>query len=153
MSGRFTAPPNSSYCLIVDDEPALRQVLVQLMRRDGFPCLEAGDGEAALAALGCHDVSLVMSDLRMPKLDGLGLLTQIRRRWPDTAVVVITAVADVEAAVRALAGGVLNHPTKPFHVEEIRARVVLALEKRRLVLDNRCYQGALAGAGDAPGAA
>src|SRR4051812_50124372 len=85
MSGRFTAPPNSSYCLIVDDEPALRQVLVQLMRRDGFTCLEAGDGEEALAALERHDVSLVMSDLRMPKLDGLGLLTQIRRRWAATA--------------------------------------------------------------------
>jgi len=140
MSGRFTAPPSTPYCLIVDDEPALRQVLVQLMRRDGFTCLEAGDGEEALVALERHDVSLVLSDLRMPKLDGLALLTQIRRRWPDTAVVVITAVADVEVAVRALAAGAMDYLTKPFHLEEIRARVAQALEKRRLVLDNRGYQ-------------
>src|SRR3954447_26817866 len=143
MSGRFTAPPNSSYCLIVDDEPALRQVLVQLMRRDGFTCLEAGDGEEALAALERHDVSLVMSDLRMPKMDGLALLRQIRGRWPDTAAVMITAVADVEVAVSCLAVGAMDYLTKPFHLEEVRARVAQALEKRRLVLENRGYQESL----------
>jgi putative two-component system response regulator len=140
MPARLTPLPNSPHCLIVDDEPALRQVLMQLMRRDGFICLEAGDGEEALVALERHDVSLVMSDLRMPKLDGLGLLAQIRRRWPDTAVVVITAVADVEVAVSALASGAMDYLTKPFHLEELRARVAQALEKRRLLLDNRGYQ-------------
>ena len=65
---------SSPCCLIVDDEPALRQVLVHLMRSDGFTCIEAGDGEEALAALARHDVTLVLSDLQMPKLDGMGLL-------------------------------------------------------------------------------
>ncbi|MEO7457675.1 MAG: HD domain-containing phosphohydrolase [Gemmatimonadaceae bacterium] len=131
------------YCLIVDDEPRLRQVLVHLMRNDGFTCLEAGNGEEALAHLEVHTVTLVMSDLRMPKMDGLELLRRIRGRWPDTAVVMITAVADVEVAVSCLAIGAMDYLTKPFHLEEVRARVAQALEKRRLVVENRGYQESL----------
>ena len=134
-----TAP----YCLIVDDEPRLRQVLVHLMRNDGFTCLEAGNGEEALAHLEHHQVTLVMSDLRMPKMDGLELLRRVRGRWPDTAVVMITAVADVEVAVSCLAIGAMDYLTKPFHLEEVRARVAQALEKRRLVVENRGYQESL----------
>jgi putative two-component system response regulator len=130
-------------CLIVDDEPRLRQVLMHLMRNDGFQCLEAENGEEAIAVLEREPVTLVMSDLRMPKLDGLGLLREIRGRWPDTAVVMITAVADVEVAVSCLAVGAMDYLTKPFHLEEVRARVAQALEKRRLVLENRGYQESL----------
>ena len=130
-------------CLIVDDEPRLRQVLVHLMRNDGFTCLEAGNGEEALAHLEQQPMTLVMSDLRMPKMDGLELLRRVRGRWPDTAVVMITAVADVEVAVSCLAIGAMDYLTKPFHLEEIRARVAQALEKRRLVMENRGYQESL----------
>ncbi len=133
----------TQYCLIVDDEPRLRQVLVHLMRTDGFTCLEAGNGEEALAQLEQQTVTLVMSDLRMPKMDGLELLRRVRGRWPDTAVVMITAVADVEVAVSCLAIGAMDYLTKPFHLEEVRARVAQALEKRRLVMENRGYQETL----------
>jgi response regulator RpfG family c-di-GMP phosphodiesterase len=88
-------------------------------------------------------VTLVMSDLRMPKMDGLELLRHTRARWPDVAVVMITAVADVEAAVSCLAIGAMDYLTKPFHLEEVRARVDQALEKRRLVIENRGYQESL----------
>src|SRR5215208_1189252 len=97
--------PTTPYCLVVDDEPRLRQVLMHLMTSDGFACLEAGNGEEALAHLQRHPVTLVMSDLRMPTMDGLELLRQVRARWPDVAVVMITAVADVEIAVSCLAIG------------------------------------------------
>lgn len=133
----------TQYCLIVDDEPRLRQVLVHLMRNDGFTCLEAGNGAEALAQLEQQTVTLVMSDLRMPKMDGLELLRRVRGRWPDTAVVMITAVADVEVAVSCLAIGAMDYLTKPFHLEEVRARVAQALEKRRLVVENRGYQETL----------
>src|SRR3981081_3243636 len=133
-------PPS---CLCVDDEPRLRQVLVHLMRNDGFTCLEAGNGEEALVHLHRHPITLVMSDLRMPKMDGLELLRQTRARFPDVAVVMITAIADVEVAVSCLAIGAMDYLTKPFHLEEGRARVAQAREKRRLVMENRGYQESL----------
>jgi len=127
-------------CLVVDDEPRLRQVLLHLMRGEGFRCFEAADGAEALALLEQQPVTLVMSDLRMPRMDGIELLRQVRARWPDTAMVMITAVADVEVAVSCLAIGAMDYLTKPFHLEEVRARVAQALEKRRLILENREYQ-------------
>ena len=137
MNGR---PPDGPYCLIVDDEVRLRQILVHLMRGDGFQCIEAGNGVEALEQLERHEVMLIMSDLRMPKMDGIELLRQVRERYPDIATVMITAVSDVETAVKALSLGAMDYLTKPFHLEEVRARVDQALQKRRLVLENRDYQ-------------
>ena len=133
----------SPRCLVVDDEPRLRQVLVHLMQNDGFSCREAGNGAEALEVLQREAVPLVLSDLRMPQIDGIELLRQTRARYPDTAVVMITAVADVEVAVSCLAMGAMDYLTKPFHLEEVRARVSQALEKRRLILENREYQDRL----------
>jgi putative two-component system response regulator len=137
------ANASGQHCLVVDDEPRLRQVLAHLMRSDGFVVLEAGNGEEALAQLQLHPITLVMSDLRMPRMDGLELLRQVRARWPDVAVVMITAVADVEVAVSCLAIGAMDYLTKPFHLEEVRARVAQAMENRRLVIENRGYQESL----------
>ena len=143
LQGMTEATSAAPTCLVVDDEPRLRQVLVHLMKNDGFACMEAANGEEALALLRQHTVTLVMSDLRMPKMDGLELLRQIRGLYPDVAVVMITAVADVEVAVSCLAIGAMDYLTKPFHLEEVRARVAQALEKRRLVLENRGYHESL----------
>lgn len=136
MSALEAAP----YCLIVDDEPRLRQVMVHLMRGDGFQCIEAGNGFEALEQLEKYTVTLVLSDLRMPKMDGFELLRQIRDRFPDAAVVMITAVADVEIAVNCLAIGAADYVIKPYQLEDVRARVAQALEKRRLILENRAYR-------------
>lgn len=130
-------------CLIADDEPRLRQVLARLMRADGFECIQVGNGEEALAVLEQLPVMLVLTDLRMPHMDGIELLRHVRDRYPDTVVVMITAVAEVEMAVRALSIGATDYLTKPFHLEEVRARVEQALEKRRLRLENRDYHDRL----------
>jgi putative two-component system response regulator len=135
---RTAAPPME--CLIVDDEPRLRRVLVQLMESDGYRCREAGDGIEALARLDEAPVELILSDVRMPRMDGLDLLKHVRARWPDTAAVMVTAVADVEVGVACLGAGAMDYLTKPFHFEEVRARVKQALDKRRLILENRSYQ-------------
>ncbi|HEY7860074.1 MAG TPA: response regulator, partial [Gemmatimonadaceae bacterium] len=127
-------------CLVVDDEPRLRQALVRLMQGDGFTCLEAGSGVEALAVLKNEPVALVLSDMRMPAMDGQELLRQLRVGYPDIAVVMITAVAEVEVAVACLSLGAMDYITKPFVFEEVRARVAQALEKRRLLADNRDYQ-------------
>jgi response regulator RpfG family c-di-GMP phosphodiesterase len=137
------AEPTTSHCLIVDDEPRLRQVLVHLMRTGGFDCAEAANGEEAIAHLERHPAMLVITDLRMPKMDGIELLRQVRERWPDTAIVMITAVSDVDVAVSCLAMGAMDYLMKPFHLEEVRARVGQALDKRRLLIENRGYHESL----------
>jgi putative two-component system response regulator len=127
-------------CLIVDDEPRLRQAMVHLMRGDGFQCIEAANGLEAIEQLERHSVALMLSDLRMPKMDGLELLRETRKRFPDLAVVMITAVADVEVAVSCIAGGAADYVVKPYQLEDVRARVAQALDKRRLLLENRAYR-------------
>ena len=128
---------------MADDEAHLRRVLVRLMEGEGFTCHEAPNGRAALELLERVPATLVLSDLHMPELDGMGLLREVRERRPDTAIIMITAVADVATAVSALAVGAMDYLTKPFHVDEVRARVRQALEKRRLILENRGYQESL----------
>ena len=110
------------------------------MESHGFSCLEAPNGVDALEVLQRHIVPLVLTDLRMPKMDGVELLRHVRERYPDIAVVLITAVADVEVAVSCLGIGAMDYLTKPFHLDEVRARVSQALEKRRLIIENREYQ-------------
>ena len=129
--------------LVVDDEPRLRELMVRVLAREGFECRAAADGAAALRALDAWPAPLVMSDLRMPDVDGVELLRGVRQRHPDTAVVMVTAVADVDTAVRCLGMGAADYLTKPFHLDEVRARVRQALSRRRLVLDNRAHQRAL----------
>ena len=135
------SPASSApYCLIVDDEPRLRQVMAHLMRGDGFQCVEAANGIEALMLLETTPAILVLSDLRMPKMDGMELLRAIRARFPDIAVVMITAVADVEMAVSCLALGAGDYVVKPYQLEDVRARVSQALDKRRLLLENRAHR-------------
>jgi putative nucleotidyltransferase with HDIG domain len=126
-------------CLVVDDEPRLRRVLVRLLEQDGFTCQEAGSGVEALAIMEQEPAPLVISDLRMPQMDGVALLRELISRWPDTAVVMVTAVAEVESAVACLQLGALDYVGKPFHLDEVRARVMQALDKRRLLIENRDY--------------
>src|SRR5213596_2236933 len=134
-------PPFSGMrCLVVDDEPRLRRVLVRLLEGEGFACAEAGSGVEALQELAKGPVPLVISDLRMPEMDGVSLLREITTRWPETAVIVVTAVAEVESAVACLQLGALDYVAKPFHLDEVRARVTQALDKRRLILENRMFQ-------------
>ncbi len=130
----------SVHCLVVDDEPRLRRVLVRLLEGEGFTCREAGSGTEAMERMQEDPAPLVISDLRMPQMDGVTLLREILARWPDTAVIVVTAVAEVESAVACLQLGALDYVAKPFHLDEVRARVMQALDKRRLILENRSYQ-------------
>jgi response regulator RpfG family c-di-GMP phosphodiesterase len=135
MSGQ-----NGLACLVVDDEPRLRRVLVQLLESDGFEVREAGTGVEALQVMETHPAPLVISDLRMPQMDGQNLLRHLTQRWPDTAVIMVSAVADVDMAVKCLHLGALDYVSKPFNLEEVRARVDQALQRRRLKLDLKAYQ-------------
>jgi len=113
---------------------------MRLLQSDGFTCFEAGNGVDALKVLDRESVTLVLSDMRMPLMDGAELLRNIRQRFPDVAVVMITAVADVQVAVDCIGMGAMDYLTKPFVLEEVRVRVAQVLEKRRLIVENREYQ-------------
>jgi len=130
-------------CLVVDDEPRLRRVLVQLLGRDGFCCREAGTGAEALQAMEADPVALVISDLRMPEMDGETLLSQLVQRWPDTAVLMVSAVADIDIAVRCLKHGAFDYVSKPFNLDEVRARVKQALERRQERVERNSYRRSL----------
>ncbi len=132
--------PENANCLIVDDEPRLRQILMHLMRADGFHCVDAANGVEALEQLARVPITLLMTDMEMPKMNGIELLRQVRARYPDVAVVMITGNTNVETAVGTLSMGAMDYIVKPFQLEEVRARVKQALEKRRLILENRDYQ-------------
>src|SRR5438045_9557082 len=93
-------PPFSGMrCLVVDDEPRLRRVLLRLLEGEGFACAEAGSGVDAVQELEKGAVPLVICDLRMQAIDGGTLLREIVTRWPERAVIGLTAVAAVESAV------------------------------------------------------
>ncbi|MDQ6888130.1 MAG: response regulator [Gemmatimonadota bacterium] len=128
-------------CLVVDDEPRLRQAIVRLMQSEGFRTVEAASAKEAVELLDSEPVSLLLTDLRMPGgMDGVDLLRHVRATHPDIAVMMLTAVAEVEVAVDCLAMGAMDYLTKPFVLEEVRVRVGQALEKRRLLIENRDYQ-------------
>lgn len=106
--------------LIVDDEPNMRKVLGAMLRQAGYDVVTACDGLEALGELEAHHIDVVITDLRMPRLDGMGLLQKLQERFPALPVILITAHGTVEAAVQALKCGAFDFITKPFDRTEMR---------------------------------
>jgi putative two-component system response regulator len=128
-------------CLVVDDEPTVRRSVVRMLQAQGFNCFEAGSGREALGVLErIGEAPLVISDMRMPEMDGVGLLEAVRERYPDTSVIMLTGMTETTTAVDCLHRGAADFLLKPISVGELQARVARVLEKRALVLQNRYYQ-------------
>lgn len=106
--------------LVVDDEANLRKVLSAMLRREGFSVLTAADGAEALALLASHRVDVLLTDLRMPQLDGMALLERTHAEYPGTPVVMLTAHGTVDTAVTAMKLGAFDYLTKPFDKEELQ---------------------------------
>ena len=127
--------------LVVDDEPLLRAALVSYFSDLGCVVDEAEDGLAAWELYQRNPVDLVLTDLRMPRLDGVGLVQRIRAHDPETAVVVVSAVAEASEIIAALRAGAWDYLLKPVgDLEMVRHRVESALERRRLETERRIYQ-------------
>ncbi len=137
--------PEKKQVLIVDDEPNLRKILSAQLSRDGYDVLTAEDGEQGLHILREHHIDLVVTDLKMPKVDGMTLLRKAHEEDPDLPIVMITAHGTVDTAVEALKIGAFDYLTKPFDKDEVRQIVAKALKTRMLA-------AADATAGKAPGA-
>ena len=131
----------SANCLIVDDEPCVRRSLVRMLQAQGFNCFEAGTGVEGLEVLTrIGETPLIISDMRMPELDGMGFLEAVRQRFPDSSVIMLSGLSETTTAVDCLHLGAADFLLKPISLGELQARVVRALEKRALVLQNRFYQ-------------
>jgi putative two-component system response regulator len=131
-------------CLIVDDDAQVRQVLTRAIATQGLSPLEACSGADALAILKrTGEIPVCISDIYMPEMDGVTFLREALQRYPDMAVIMLTGMAEVNTAVECLKLGALDYIAKPVMVEEVRARLHKALEKRRLILENRFYQQSL----------
>jgi two-component system response regulator AtoC len=118
--------------LVVEDEANMRRVLRALLRRDGHRVLEARDGAEALEMLDDERVDVLLSDLRMPRMNGLELLEETRKRDRRVPLILLTAYGTVGSAVEALKHGAFDYLTKPFDPEEVRQAVAKAVRTQEL---------------------
>ncbi len=116
--------------LVVDDEKAMREFLTLLLEKQGHSVIAAADGEQALEVVATQLPDLVISDIRMPKVDGIGLLAGIREQHPHLPMVLITAYASSDSTIQAMQLGADDYITKPFRIDEIRLVVEKALARR-----------------------
>ena len=119
--------------LVVDDDASLRRVLQVQLEQEGYVVASASSAQQTLSMLQIQPYDLVISDLRMPGVSGLDLLRQIRLRYPEAIVIILTAFGTVETAVEAMKAGAYDYLTKPVHPDELSLVVGRALEHLRLV--------------------
>jgi two-component system response regulator PilR (NtrC family) len=122
--------------LVVDDERSMRDLLSIMLKQSGYHVVAADGGEEALAALAQEPFDLVITDLRMRKVDGIAVLRAAKEHSPHTVVLVVTAFASTETAVEAMKLGAYDYITKPFKLDEIRLIIANAIERKRLQDEN-----------------
>ena len=122
--------------LVVDDEQSMRDLLAIMLRQAGYDVTTADGGEAAIERLKAESFDLVLTDLRMRKVDGLAVLKAAKEHAPRTVVLVVTAYASTETAVEAMKLGAYDYITKPFKLDELKVTVANALERHRLREEN-----------------
>ncbi|MBW8461613.1 HD domain-containing phosphohydrolase [Acidovorax sp.] len=128
-----TTPHTSWTVLCVDDEPSILAALKRVLRSEDCQVLQAGSGAEALTLLEQHPVDVVVSDMRMPAMDGAQLLAQVRQRWPHTARVLLTGYADMNATITAInEGQIYRYIHKPWDENELRLTIRQAAERQLL---------------------
>ena len=123
--------------LVVDDEETIRTLLKRILEDAGYPVVTASDGEEALRILSQQEFELALLDVRMPGITGLELLGKITTDWPDTGVIMVTAVAELQTAVDAMKLAACDYITKPFDQGDLLEKVRKANEKRRHQIEDR----------------
>jgi len=123
--------------LVIDDEPLMRDFLEETLFRAGYGVETATDGVTGLAQIRESSYDLIITDMKMPGMDGLALLEQAKKYQPDVAAIIMTAYASVETAVQALKAGAADYIMKPFTPDEIEHVIKKALYERKLENENR----------------
>lgn len=122
--------------LVVDDERDICRALEFLLKAEGYSVVTASNGEEAIERINAEHFDVVLTDLKMEKIDGIGVLEKTKELSSDTAVIIMTAFASVESAVEAMKKGAADYIVKPFLNEEIRITVKRVLEQKRLLAEN-----------------
>jgi len=131
--------------VIVDDEPRMAAVVAMALGRDGYDCEQCASAAAALEAIEARGADVVVSDLKMPEMDGIDLLRQLRVSRPALPVILLTAHGSVPSAVAAMREGAFDYVAKPFDNDELRALVARALALTSLERENRELRREVAG--------
>lgn len=127
----------TAHLLVVDDEPQIRELVATALRREGYRVTVQPDAETALEILRTEDVHLLLTDLKMPRMNGLDLIRAARRMRPGIGSILITAYSSTETAVQALRTGADDYLTKPFRLEALRATADRVLRTRRMMDDEQ----------------
>jgi len=118
--------------LVVDDEKSMREFLAIMLKKEGYDVLSVDGGDAALEAIRRERVDLMITDVRMPRMDGLTLVRAVKDVAPSVVILVITAFSSTDTAVEAMKLGAYDYIEKPFKLDEIKLTVAKAIERKRL---------------------
>ena len=138
-----TPAEDSPRILVVDDERVIREILADFLSMEGFWVRTAEDGSNALVELSRQSYDLVLSDLKMPNMGGIELLSAIAKHTPNVVTVLMTGFGTVETAIEAMKKGAYDYILKPFKVEEVVHTIRRALEKQKLTAENLRLREAL----------
>ena len=116
--------------LVVDDEPSVADVLHEDLIEAGYDCIRAATGEDALERLSRGSCDVMLLDLRLPGISGMDVLRKMQTDYPETAVIVVTALGDVKTIVEAMKIGAVDYITKPFELEKVNNSIELALKAK-----------------------
>jgi len=131
------AQPAEHHILIVDDEWDLQNIFKRFLEIEGYCCQTASDGKEAMALLGGHPFSLLITDINMPGMSGIDLLREVKERFRDMAVIVVSAIDDRKVAVQALEFGAVAYMIKPVSRNELVINVINGLRGRFLEMEHR----------------
>ncbi len=131
--------------LVIDDEEIARKNLSHVLTRENYEVVVAPDAETGLAELHAAEFDVVLTDLRMGRVSGMDLLETVKKRYPETRVIMVTGYATVQSAIEAMKKGAFHYITKPYKLDEVRETVRQAVEKRSLAAGTKgtvlCFAG------------
>lgn len=128
---------NLYHILIVDDEPLIRESLYEILRIEGFHAHMAPSGEEALKVIKTQKIDIILTDLKLPKMNGLELLTEVKKNHPESDVILITGFGTIETAVEAMKKGSYDYITKPINDLEVKNIISKIVEKKQIIQENK----------------
>ncbi len=123
--------------LVVDDEETVRILIQRVLQAAGYDVVTASNGEEALSLIADGSIDVVLLDIKMPGLSGIDVLSKISTDWPDLCVMMVTAISDVQTAVKAMKLGAYDYITKPFDQTEMLHKIRLAIERWQKQLQDK----------------